>query len=91
MECSWHDSESGLFSLGSLNLPRLLAIASPSMAASPSVNLTNFSSSVLYARMTALGSTIVNEELGKVSTHLMFPALKVPTGHTFASQSQPRT
>lgn len=69
MECSWcDDSESVLFLLN-LILPRLLATASPSIAASPSVNLTDFSSLGLYARMTAPGSTIVNEELADIQKY----------------------
>jgi len=72
-----------------MGLPRLLATASPSIAASPSMNLTSFSSSGLYARMIALGSTIVHleEELWLERCSHNVPAFKSSIGHTFASQS----
>lgn len=70
------DQSAGL--LENLSLPLLLATASPSIAASPSVNLTNFSSSGLYVRKIALGSTIVylDEELGRFSHNI--PAFIAP-------------
>jgi hypothetical protein len=75
----------GLLFRGGICLLRLLATASPSIAASPSVNLIIFSSLGPYVRMIALGSTIVHLEKELSNSHNV-PAFKTSRRHTFACQ-----